>query len=77
MAVGDQDPPKTVVRDALGNVGHEVEQMLDPNVDRAGKIHVVGFKAVGDQGQEENLAVGSLRGFLADVPDEIVVSVER
>ena len=77
MPVGDQDAAETVVGHALGHIEHEVEQVFHPDVDGAGKVHVVGLEAVGDERHQQDVATGPPGGFLADGPDEEVVSIER
>jgi hypothetical protein len=60
----------------LRDVEDEVEQVLLLDVDGAGEVHVMRLKPVGDEGHEQNVAVGALSGFLADGRDQEVVDVE-
>ena len=67
---------KTVVRDALGHVEHEVKQVFDLDIDRAVEIHMVGLIAERDDRHQQNIPFGSLSGRFADCPDQKVVDIQ-
>ena len=77
VTVRDQDPLEAVVGDALGDIQHEMQQVLLPDVDRPGEVHVMGLESVRDQRQQQDISVGALRSLLADAPDQEVVGIER
>src|SRR5256885_17270410 len=77
MTVGDEDALKTMARYAFRDIQHKMEQVLGADINRTGKIHVVAFKPVGDQRQQQNVSVGALGRLLADTPDEEVIGIER
>jgi hypothetical protein len=71
-----RDPSETVMGDAFGHVDDEIEQVLDLDVDRARKVHVMGFVAERNNGHQKNVAFCLLRRRLADVPDQDVVGIQ-
>src|SRR5450631_2370155 len=77
MTVGDENPAESVMSDALGYVEDEVEQVLDLDIDGAVEIHVMGFVTERDDRHEQDVATSAASGFLADLPDEEVVDIER
>jgi hypothetical protein len=77
VAVDDRDALEAVVRDALGDVGAEVDEVLRLDVDRAGEVDVVQVEAVRDRRQDQDLVRRAPRQFLSDLLRQEHVGVER
>jgi hypothetical protein len=76
VTVGNQDAAEPMMGNTLGDIQREVQQVLDLNIDRAVKVHVMSFIAERDDGQQENISLSAAGCLLADFRDEEIVRIE-